>query len=211
MARSVSGSWPDDGRIGDAAVGELHPDRVGAGNDVLVGDDGALRIDDDARAQTALDALPVARPVIPEQLIERRGLPALGDHARRIDVDHRRRCACHRVGEALHRRTAAARAARVRAAVRRGRGADGAEQGRFPPDDQEGGCKADHDRSQQKTREDACLLQSHSLCWRKAAFVSVYNAPPIFFAKHCRDRGFREDLSTIALRMRQENPLRRLK
>jgi hypothetical protein len=50
-------------------------------------------------------------------------------------------------------------------------GAEGAEQSRVPPDDQEGGCKADHDRSQQKTREDACLLQTHSLMRRKAAFV----------------------------------------
>ena len=102
IARSVSGSWPDDGRVGDAAVGELHPDRVGAGDDVLVGDDGALRVDDHARAQAALDALAIARPVIAEQLIERRGLPPLGDHARGIDIDHRRRRARHRVGEALH-------------------------------------------------------------------------------------------------------------
>ena len=39
----------DDGRIGDAAVGELDPDRIGARDDVLVGDDGALRVDDHAR------------------------------------------------------------------------------------------------------------------------------------------------------------------
>src|ERR1700721_4550250 len=75
---------------------------------------------------------------------------------------------------------------------RRGWGAEGAEQSRVPPDDQEGGCKADHDRSQQKTREDACLLQSHSLMRRKAAFICVYNAPAIFFAKHCGRRRSRE-------------------
>ena len=92
----------DDGRLGDAAVGELHPDRIGAGDHVLIGDDGALRIHDDAGAQTALDALAVARPIIAEQLIERRRLAALGDDARGVDVDHRRRRACHRVGEALH-------------------------------------------------------------------------------------------------------------
>ena len=64
----------DDRRIGDPAVGQLHPDRIGAGDDVLVGHDGALRIDDDAGSQAALDALAVARPVVAEQLIERCGL-----------------------------------------------------------------------------------------------------------------------------------------
>ena len=92
----------DDGRLGDAAVGQLHPDRIGARNHVLVGDDGALRVHDHAGSQAALDALAVARPIVAEQLVERRRLAALGDHARRVDVDHRRRRARDRVGEALH-------------------------------------------------------------------------------------------------------------
>jgi hypothetical protein len=69
---------------------------------VLVGDDGAFRVDDHARSEAALDALAVARPIVAEQLVERRRLPALRDDACRVDVDHGRRRARHGVGEALH-------------------------------------------------------------------------------------------------------------
>jgi hypothetical protein len=53
-----------DAGIGHAPIRELYADGVGAVDHVLIGDDGTLRIDDDPRAQTALDALPVARPVV---------------------------------------------------------------------------------------------------------------------------------------------------
>ena len=86
----------DDRRLGDAPVGQLHPDGIGARDHVLIGDDGALRIDDHAGPQAALDVLAVTRPVIAEQLIERRRLAALGDDARGINVHHRRRRARHR-------------------------------------------------------------------------------------------------------------------
>ena len=67
------GILSDDGGVGDAAVGKLHSDGIRARDDVLIGHDGARVIDDDARTQAALDALPVARPKIAEQLIERGG------------------------------------------------------------------------------------------------------------------------------------------
>ncbi len=123
----------DDGRLGDAAIGQLHPDGIRARNHMLIGDDGALRIHDDAGPQAALDALAVTRPIIAEQLIERRRLAALGDDARRVDIHHRRRRARDRVGKALHDHGGArrGRGRRCRAA-RRG---DGAQQSRFPPDD----------------------------------------------------------------------------
>ena len=59
----------DDVRIRHAAVGELHLDRVGIGDHMIVGDDVAAAVDDDAGAQAALDALPVARQEIAEQLL----------------------------------------------------------------------------------------------------------------------------------------------
>ena len=182
----------DDGRLGDAAVGKLHPDRIGARDHVLVGDDRALRVHDHARAQTALHALAVARPIVAEQLIERRRAAALGDHARRVDIDHGRRGARDRVGEALHDhdgargsgRRAGRRAGRGRGRGRGRRGGDGAQQRGLPPDDEEGDGQADHDCSQQKTRKDARVLQSDSSCALRMTRVSVYNAPAIFFGKH---------------------------
>ena len=76
--------------VGNPAIAKLHFDRVSAGNHVLIGDDAALIIDDDAGAQAALDALPVAWPIIAEQLIERGHPGFLGDQPRRIDIDDRR-------------------------------------------------------------------------------------------------------------------------
>ena len=58
-------------RLGDAAVGELHADRVGVGDHVVIGDDVAVLVDDDARAEAVLDALAVARQVLAKQLLER--------------------------------------------------------------------------------------------------------------------------------------------
>ena len=66
-----------DVRVRDAAVRELHSDRVGVGDDVVVGDDVAGLVHDDAGAQAALDALPVAGQEPTEQLSERRGRDAL--------------------------------------------------------------------------------------------------------------------------------------
>ena len=51
---------------GDPTVGELHIDRIRAGDDVMIGDDVALSIHEDARAEAALYALPVTRPVVTE-------------------------------------------------------------------------------------------------------------------------------------------------
>src|SRR5262249_18849092 len=59
-----------DARIRHAAVLELHADRVGVGYHVVIGDDVPVRIDDDAGAEAALDALPVARHVLAEQFPE---------------------------------------------------------------------------------------------------------------------------------------------
>ena len=94
------GILPDDGRVGDATVGELHPDRIRARDDVLIRHDGAGGIDDDAGSQAAFDALAIARPKIAEQLIEHGCLGALRDDACGIDVHHGGRRARHRIGEA---------------------------------------------------------------------------------------------------------------
>ena len=109
-ARSVSGSRPDDARIRGAAVRELHVDRLGVRDDVVVGDDMALRIDDDAGAEAALDPLLIAGPHLAEDLIQRGGCDALGHEPGRVDVDHGRRGDLHgiRIGDARRRRGAAA-------------------------------------------------------------------------------------------------------
>ncbi len=59
---------PHDGGIRDALVGELHPDGVGVRDDVMVGHDVPVVVDDDPGAQRVLDALSVARPVFAQQL-----------------------------------------------------------------------------------------------------------------------------------------------
>jgi hypothetical protein len=60
------GVLPDDGRVGDAAIGKLHSDGIRARDDVLIRHDGPGGIDDDAGPQTALDTLSIARPKIAE-------------------------------------------------------------------------------------------------------------------------------------------------
>ena len=47
----------DDVAIELAPVGQRHLHLVGIGDDVIVGDDDARRVDEDARAERALDAL----------------------------------------------------------------------------------------------------------------------------------------------------------
>ena len=92
-----------------ALVGQRHLDLIGVLDDVEIGHDQARRVDDDAGAERALDALArLAAEIaeeVPEERIgkERRGL--LLDHARGIDVDHRRRDPLdHRREGKLHRR-----------------------------------------------------------------------------------------------------------
>ena len=133
----------DDGCLGDAAVGQLHPDRVGAGNHVLIGDDGALPIHDHPGSQAALDVLAVARPQVAEQLVERRRLAALGDHAGGIDVHHGRRRARDRVGEALHDHDGAQTSRRRQRGRIAAGDADGAQQRGLPPDHHESAGQAD--------------------------------------------------------------------
>ena len=92
---------PDDAGVRDATVGELDADPIRAGDHVLVGDDGALRIDDHAGSEAALDPAPVVRPVAAEQLVEGFGLSLFGDEPRRVDIHHGRRRPRHRVGETV--------------------------------------------------------------------------------------------------------------
>jgi hypothetical protein len=90
-----------------AAVAQLDADLGGPGDDVVVGHDVALPVDDDAGAQAAVHALPVVRPEVAEQLGDVRRQVA---HARdahdpfRVDVDHGRGRAVHRAGVAHGRR-----------------------------------------------------------------------------------------------------------
>ena len=65
----------DDARIGDAPVRELHADRVGIRDHVVVCDDVPWRIDDHAGSQASLDALLIQRPVVAEKLVEARTAP----------------------------------------------------------------------------------------------------------------------------------------
>ena len=88
----------DDLRVGDAPVGELGADQVGGGDHVVIGDHVRVAIDDDARAQALLQALPVARPGITKQLFDGIRLNAFGHEPGRIDVDHGRRCPLDRFG-----------------------------------------------------------------------------------------------------------------
>jgi len=96
------GVLTDDGRIGDAAVRNLHSNGISARDDVLIRHDGPGRVDDDAGPQAALDTLSIARPKIAEQLVERGRLGALRHQTRGIDVDHGRRRSRDRVGKARH-------------------------------------------------------------------------------------------------------------
>ena len=154
---------PDDGRVGDPAVGKLHSDGIRARDDVLIRHDGARIVDDHARAQAAFHALPVAWPKIAEQLIERGRLGALRDHARGVYVHDGRGRPCHGIGKALHDHR--------RAGIDRGRTLDGrarrnggfSQQCRPPPHHEKRRRQADHRGSDQETHEDASVLQLISL------------------------------------------------
>jgi hypothetical protein len=63
---------------------------------MMVGDDLAGRIDDDARTQRLLGTPPVARDEVAERIVEETAQHALGGDARDVQVDHRRRCRAHR-------------------------------------------------------------------------------------------------------------------
>ena len=153
----------DDGGFGDAPVGQLHADRIGAGDHVLIGDDGACPIDDHAGAEAAFDALPVARPIIAEQLIERRDPRALGDQARGVDIDHGRSGARHRICEARHGRRSERGDVRDR---RSGRGlalGNRTQQFGFPPHQQKRRRQADYCGSDLETAKSASVVQLISL------------------------------------------------
>ena len=119
----------DDLRVGDAAVGELGADQIGGGDHVVIGDHVRGAIDDDARAQALLEALPVARPGVTKQLFDGVRLNAFGHEPGRIDVDHGRRRPLDRFGIRIRgargfrlpvpvlRARVTARAQRVRAAA----------------------------------------------------------------------------------------------
>ncbi len=78
----------DDFRVRHAPVGELRADQVRRGDDVMIGDHVRGAIDDHAGAQALFESLAIARPGVAKQLFDGIGLNALGDQARRIDVDH---------------------------------------------------------------------------------------------------------------------------
>ena len=82
-------------------VGERNLDLVGALDDVMVGDDQAARIDDDAGAERALHlrAIRPAEEAAEQGIVEQR--IAVGDGLGGVDVDHRRGHPLHhrRVGE----------------------------------------------------------------------------------------------------------------
>src|SRR5215469_2090445 len=110
----------DDLRIRDPAVRELHADGTGVRNHVIVRHDVADLIDDDARAQAALDALLVLRQYVAEELAERRRIDALHDQAGGVYVDYGGGCALHR-GRVCHAyRPARSGRARSRGRHRRG-------------------------------------------------------------------------------------------
>ena len=84
----------DEVRIELALVGERDLDLVGVLDDVIVGDDEAGGVDDDAGAERALDLLArtaraAAEETAEDRIIEQRD-PVL-DHPRRVDVHHGRR------------------------------------------------------------------------------------------------------------------------
>src|SRR5262249_14881985 len=90
----------DDLRRGDAAVGQLYADLVRALDDVVIGDDVAGLIDDDAGAEAALDALTDRGRMLPQQGIAPGGPGGGGiDDTRRINVDDGRAGSPHGVGK----------------------------------------------------------------------------------------------------------------
>jgi len=92
----------------------------------------------------------------------------------------------HRVGEALHDHDGThCIGGRQRRGTHRGRRFRHAQQSRLPPNHQERNGKADDGCSQQKIREDACVLQSDSFTLRQDCVLSVYNEPAIWYAEHC--------------------------
>ena len=126
---------------------------------MLIRHDSTYGVEDDAGAQAALDTLPIARPKITEQFIERRSLGTLRHHARRIDIDDRRRRSRHRIGKALHDNR---RAGRSRGHAVRGSSDLSQERG-LPPYHEESHRQANHDGLDQETHEDASVLQLISL------------------------------------------------
>ena len=111
---SVRVSRPTSSRLELAAVVELDRDLVGALDHVVVGDDVAVRRDDEARAQRVRPLLPARLAVlalheVAEEVLERRAggqdrahaVGDLGDGRGGGDVDHRRAQPVGELGEAL--------------------------------------------------------------------------------------------------------------
>ncbi len=86
-----------------ALVGERDLDVAGALDDVIIGDDEARRVDQDAGAERALHHLPRHAAAAEELAEERVGHERILvlDHVAGVDVDHRRRHALHhrRIGQ----------------------------------------------------------------------------------------------------------------
>ena len=109
-------------RLEFASIGEHHGDLLRIADDVVVGDDEAGGIEDDAGAQRLLDALArhaerrlIAEEATEERIVEERGRPtAAPDDAAREDIDHRRRHLLHHRREGQMNDFAARRHARLR-------------------------------------------------------------------------------------------------
>ena len=76
----------DNARVGDPPVGQLHLDRAGIHDHVMVGDDVAALVDDDSRAEAAFDALPVTGQIVSEQLAQRGRRDAFRHQPGRVNV-----------------------------------------------------------------------------------------------------------------------------
>ena len=103
---SVSGSAPIDARAQAAAVGQLHGDPLGAVDDVVVGEDAAVGVDDEAAAGAAPGRVAIgsrAAVVGAVEEVRRIGVavaaPPIAPAARRVDVDDGRVDALDDVGE----------------------------------------------------------------------------------------------------------------
>ena len=93
------GVGADDGRRRDATVGKLDADLVRPLDDVMVRDEVAVAVDDDAGAEAALDPLTHVGKILPQQRVADGRTRLVADDAGSVDVDHGRSGPGDRVGE----------------------------------------------------------------------------------------------------------------
>ncbi len=129
----------DDGGRGDTTVRQLHADLVRALDHVMVGDQVAVGVEDDARAEAAFHALPDLGGILSQQRIAGGARPAGWRPRGRVNVNYSRSGAADRIGErparvALARRK---RHGRSRGFLRGGRGGRAGLRG--PDQQQDGG------------------------------------------------------------------------